>query len=115
MNFDHDSSHLILGTMNGELMAMNMEHLAFTKFNHKSNVKINCIKFSPFYSNLIACGFDDGVIKVFDVNENSLIHEYVNHDISCSGIAFSPINKLLFCSVGFDGKINFFDIQAKKY
>jgi len=114
MAFDNESNHLALGTAKGNLLLLSMEHLAYTKFNQKSNSKVNFLKFSPFYGNYVGCAYDDGAVKVFDVGENSLLHEFGNHEASCSAIAFSPINKLLFCSAGLDGKINFFDVQAKK-
>lgn len=32
------------------------------------------------------------------------------HTSSCTGVAFSPVNNLLMCSVSLDEKIHFFDI-----
>jgi len=114
MAFDNESQNLGLGTANGDLFILSMEHLAYNKFSQKSNSKVNFVKFSPFYAEYMSCALDSGAVRVFDVAENSLLYEFGNHDVSCTAIAFSPINKLLFCSAGLDGKINFFDLQAKK-
>ncbi len=115
MCFDNESQNLAIGTINSDLTLLNMEHLAYTKFNQKGNSKVNCIKFSPFYTNYLGCGFENGSIKIFDLHDNSVLNEFKVHEADCTGLTFSNINKLLFCSSGMDGKINFFDIQAKKY
>jgi WD40 repeat protein len=36
------------------------------------------------------------------------------HMTSCTGLSFSPINNLLLCSCGLDGRIQFFDINSLK-
>jgi len=41
-------------------------------------------------------------------------HDLNAHGGVCSGIAFSPVNHLLICSCGLDGKIQFFDIIEGK-
>ncbi len=40
--------------------------------------------------------------------------ELFAHTAQCTGLAFSPVNNLLLCSCGLDGKIQFFDIATQK-
>ena len=114
MCFDSESNHLGLGTVKGDIMILKMDALAYTSFKQQGYDQLNSLKYSPFYSNYIAGGYENGGVKIFDVNSNQLINEFSNHESICSAISFSPINKLFLCSAGYDGKINFYDIQAKK-
>lgn len=41
-------------------------------------------------------------------------HDFDAHGTPCTGIAFSPVNHLLLCSGGLDGRILFFDIVEGK-
>ena len=58
---------------------------------------------------------NNGDIFFLDANERKLIQKFSNHSNSCTGMNFSPVNNLLFCSVGLDKNINFYDTTIKSY
>ena len=45
---------------------------------------------------------------------NALRHTFSSHSKTCTGVAFSPVNNLLLCSAGLDGRIYFYDIAECK-
>lgn len=82
---------------------------------------LNCCKFSYTKRHVLAVAFDSGVIKIFDFSsfisgkeENPLRHRFTTHTLACTGVTFSPVNNLLLCSAGLDGKIQFYDIVEGK-
>lgn len=119
MIFMNDASKLIVGTNRGAILVYNYN--LFNESNNSSLIydgyfKVNMIKLSPFNSYIIACAFENGSIKVIDLNNNnSLICDFSSfHMKSCTGVAFSPINKKFLASCALDGRINFFDISENK-
>lgn len=77
--------------------------------------KINIIKISPFFNNLLACGLETGGLKLFDIDSFEEKFDFKEvHDDSITGVAFSPINKMLLVSVSIDKRINFYDIILNK-
>ena len=79
--------------------------------------KINKIKFSPYLQNHLGVAYEDGVIKLIDTDTSQAYVNYTNYhnQQSVTDFAFSPINKLLLCSVGVDMRVNFFDSLQKTY
>ena len=82
--------------------------------------KFVCFQFSPHDSNIIAVGTDQGSIHVWNLNDsiNGLTFPYFSRQSShhgiVTGLAFSPVNKVLLSSCGLDRKIQFYDIAKKK-
>ena len=63
----------------------------------------------------MATAHESGKIIIWDVQAQIKKTELNAHTGSpCTGIAFSPVNNLLLCSCGLDGKIQFFDIKSEK-
>lgn len=62
----------------------------------------------------MATSFESGVVALWDLQSKVLKQKFLAHSSSCTGIAFSPVNNLLMCSVGLDEKIHFFDIVECK-
>ena len=62
----------------------------------------------------MATSFESGVVALWDLQSKVLKQKFLAHSASCTGIAFSPVNNLLMCSVGLDEKIHFFDIVECK-
>lgn len=71
-------------------------------------------RFSPTSHKTLATSFESGVVALWDMQSKSLKQKFLAHKASCTGIAFSPVNNLLMCSVGLDEKIHFFDIVECK-
>jgi WD40 repeat protein len=72
------------------------------------------MKFSAVKSSILAAGFENGKIIIWDVQSATKKVEMQAHSSQCSQIAFSPVNNLLLTSCGHDGKIQFFDIASSK-
>ena len=72
------------------------------------------MKFSAVKSSILAAGFDNGKIIIWDVQSITKKAELQAHSSQCSQLAFSPVNNLLLTSCGYDGKIQFFDIATQK-
>lgn len=78
--------------------------------------KINVIKLSPFFNNLLAIGSESGSLKLLDIISLEIKQEFKEvHSDAITGINFSPINKMLLVTVGLDCKINFFDVILNKH
>jgi WD40 repeat protein len=73
------------------------------------------MRFSAVKSAILAAGFDNGKIIIWDVQSATKRAELQAHSQTpCSQLAFSPVNNLLLTSCGYDGKIQFFDISSQK-
>ncbi len=71
------------------------------------------MKFSPFTENTLVSAQDDGLLSLFDVGQKKLVHQFKYHSASVKGVAFSPMNKLLMCSISLDKQLVFYDVQQK--
>lgn len=72
------------------------------------------MRFSLVRSHILACAFENGKICIFDVSNGAKVHDIKAHNEECTAIAFSPVNHLLICSSGLDGKIQFYDTKEGK-
>ena len=72
------------------------------------------MKFSVVKSTILATGFETGKIIIWDMISGTKKSELTGHTSQCTGLAFSPVNNLLLCSCGMDGRIQFFDIATSK-
>lgn len=64
--------------------------------------------------NLLATGHENGKVAIWDAANGIKKSEFINHMSACTGLAFSPVNNLLLCSCGLDGKIQFYDIVSNR-
>ncbi|CDW89033.1 protein nedd1 [Stylonychia lemnae] len=77
--------------------------------------RVTVIQFSHVKANILATAHENGKVCVFDASTAQKKCEFENaHQQQVTGLAFSPVNNLLLCSCGLDGKIQFFDIQGVK-
>jgi protein NEDD1 len=116
LSFNNESTYLTTGTSLGEVMNFNM--LTSTPSTHKFNsfFKLNHLKYSPLVGNLLGTVFDDGCVRVMDMNTGDIVNNFGGyHQGAATSLSFSPINKVFLCSVGVDSRINFFDISSKKH
>jgi len=56
---------------------------------------------------------DHGTVCLYNVNTKQLVGQFNKHSGYVKGLSFSPLNKLLMCSVGLDRQIIFYDIHEK--
>jgi protein NEDD1 len=56
---------------------------------------------------------DHGAVNLYNVNTKQMTASFNKHSGYVKGISFSPLNKLLMCTVGLDRQIIFYDIHEK--
>jgi WD40 repeat protein len=76
------------------------------------NAALSCMQLSGI-APLLAAGFDDGSIKVWDCNTSSLVRKQRSHSDQLSAFSFSSKNNRLIATVGFDEKLQLIDINLK--
>jgi protein NEDD1 len=64
---------------------------------------------------LLAIASDDQTVRVWDTHKNATMTLPAVHQAPTTGISFSPINKELLASVGFDKRLVFYDMREKRY
>lgn len=82
---------------------------------------IKCFSFSNpimtidfnYYDTTFAIGESNGLINIYDLrqNNNSPLTTLTGHQLANKEIKFSPFNKNILCSCGYDMNINLWDIQ----
>ena len=66
-----------------------------------------CADFSAC-DNLLACGAQDGTVKIINVTDSNQIRKLSAHEGQIKGIAFDPTRQFL-ATAGADGVVNIFD------
>ncbi|KAB0391942.1 hypothetical protein E2I00_019928, partial [Balaenoptera physalus] len=73
------------------------------------------LKYSLFKKSLLGSVSDNGIVTLWDVNSQSPYHNFDGtHKAPGSGICFSPVNELLFVTIGLDKRIILYDTSSKK-
>uniref|UniRef100_A0ACB8FP53 Uncharacterized protein n=1 Tax=Sphaerodactylus townsendi TaxID=933632 RepID=A0ACB8FP53_9SAUR len=76
---------------------------------------IRHLRYSPFKKALLGSVSDSGTVTLWDVNSQSLYHNFENaHKAPTYEICFSPISELLLVTVGLDKRIILYDTASKK-
>jgi WD40 repeat protein len=71
------------------------------------------MRYSQVKQSVLAAGYETGKIVIWDSSTGQKRAELpAAHTSACIGLAFSPLNNLLLCSCGSDGRIQFFDIVS---
>ena len=76
-----------------------------------------CLAYQPSSDPAVrkfACGFNSGCIRVFDIPNTRMTHEYQQHDGAVAQIVFDPVNGKRLYSAGRDGNICVYDV-ARDY
>ena len=74
---------------------------------------INQIQFSHLMKDTLGSATDHGSVCLYNAGTRQLIGEFNKHSGFVKGLSFSPLNKLLMCSVGLDRQVIFYDIHEK--
>lgn len=63
---------------------------------------------------IFACGFESGVVRVFNVQTTSMLAEHKQHRGKIIGLAFSPVGDYLYsaCSLG---SLSLYDAESDRY
>lgn len=74
---------------------------------------VNQAQFSHLMKEMLGTVTDHGTVCLYNVNTKQLVGQFSKHSGYVKGLSFSPLNKLLMCSVGLDRQIIFYDIHEK--
>uniref|UniRef100_A0A8D2N063 WD repeat domain 90 n=1 Tax=Zonotrichia albicollis TaxID=44394 RepID=A0A8D2N063_ZONAL len=70
------------------------------------------VAFHPFWK-MLACGFDSGVVRIFNLAASDLLLEHKQHRTAVTGLTFSPDGNLMFSSC-LQGTLALYRLVAQK-
>jgi WD40 repeat protein len=121
--FTAKEDHVASGSLSGEILLHSMirdSSVATLKpklFSATSSIDyaVTKIAFSPYNPYSLVSAMESGGVTLWDVAKRIESYSCVAaHTAPTTSIAFSPINKLLFCTGGLDKRFCFFDSKDKK-
>ncbi|KAG8468325.1 hypothetical protein KFE25_013408 [Diacronema lutheri] len=79
------------------------------------------VQFSPLRRAALASADSSGAVRLWDVaharggggDAPVAAHQFGEHELACTGLAWSSVNHLLLASVGADGKLAFYDTAQR--
>ena len=106
------------GSQNGRLYVLNplTSRSAFTQPLRitKDESAITSCKFNNVKHYMIGASADNGCMSLWDLNSAKELQKYHEHNAPATGMAFSPVNDVLFLSSGLDQRCVCYDTLAKK-
>eukprot|EP01028_Stygiella_incarcerata_P005988 TRINITY_DN2469_c0_g1_i2.p1 TRINITY_DN2469_c0_g1~~TRINITY_DN2469_c0_g1_i2.p1 ORF type:complete len:806 (+),score=188.10 TRINITY_DN2469_c0_g1_i2:115-2532(+) len=121
--FTAKEDHVASGSLSGEILLHSMirdSSVATFKpklFSVTSSIDyaVSKIAFSPHSVYSLVSAMESGGVTLWDVARRIESYSFVAaHTAPTTSIAFSPLNKLLFCTGGLDKRVCFYDSQDKK-
>ncbi len=101
--------YIYVGTGAGELIIVNIENLNIKKRVKATDKSLRCIEVDPLYKQLIA-GYSDNLIRVFDMEDFSIIKLLEGHKNSVFTLCFSPDYHYLL-SAGRDAQLKIWNTR----
>ncbi|KAM5288500.1 protein NEDD1 [Ctenodactylus gundi] len=116
VTYNWNDSYIASGSLSGEIILHSVTtNISSTPFGHGSNQSVRHLKYSFFKKSLLGSVSDNGIVTLWDVNSQSSYHNFDSaHKAPASGICFSPVNELLFVTIGLDKRIILYDTSSKK-
>eukprot|EP00792_Barthelona_sp_PAP020_P000699 TRINITY_DN1113_c0_g1_i1.p1 TRINITY_DN1113_c0_g1~~TRINITY_DN1113_c0_g1_i1.p1 ORF type:complete len:551 (+),score=101.30 TRINITY_DN1113_c0_g1_i1:680-2332(+) len=90
------------------------EALVYAKTVPTANISGSFLEFSILNPSLFACGFSNGEILIFDIENHNDFRFSQAHVSRPTGCAFSPVNRCLMATCGTDGKVVLYDVRDSK-
>ncbi|XP_064558176.1 protein NEDD1 [Zonotrichia leucophrys gambelii] len=114
--YNWNDGYIVSGSLSGEIILHSVTtNLSSSPFGYGSRQPIRHLKYSSFKKSLLGSVSDSGNVTLWDVNSQTPYHNFENtHKAPASEICFSPVNELLFVTVGLDKRIIFYDTLGKK-
>nr|XP_033806651.1 protein NEDD1 [Geotrypetes seraphini]XP_033806652.1 protein NEDD1 [Geotrypetes seraphini] len=115
VTFNGNDCYLASGSTSGEIILHNVTtNLSSTPFGHGSSQPVRQLKYSFLKKSLLGSVSDGGTVTLWDANTQNAFHVFDNaHKAPASGICFSPVNDLLFVTIGLDKRIICYDASSK--
>ncbi|XP_003475925.2 protein NEDD1 [Cavia porcellus] len=116
VTYNWNDCYIASGSLSGEIILHSVTtNISSTPFGHGSNQSIRHLKYSVYKKSLLGSVSDNGLVTLWDVNSQSPYHNFGStHKAPASGICFSPVNELLFVTIGLDKRIILYDTSCKK-
>ncbi|XP_014379230.1 protein NEDD1 [Alligator sinensis] len=116
VKFNWNDCYIASGSLSGEIILHSVTtNLSSTPFGHGGSQPIRHLEYSSFKKSLLGSVSDSGTVTLWDVNGQIPCHNFENvHKAPSSEICFSPVNELLFITIGLDKRIILYDTSSKK-
>nr|XP_006197990.1 protein NEDD1 [Vicugna pacos] len=116
VTYNWNDCYIASGSLSGEIILHSVTtNFSSTPFGHGGNQSVRHLKYSLFKKSLLGSVSDNGIVTLWDVNSQSPYHNFDStHKAPASGICFSPVNELLFVTIGLDKRIILYDTSSKK-
>ena len=121
MSFANNDAHLASGNEAGDvlihgLVTQNLAARLPAQAVSAAACPVNHLEYSRLRKSLLGTAYDDGSVFVWDINATEKPHAAFpsQHKAACTGIAFSPVNHVLFASGSMDGNMIFYDVAQRK-
>ncbi|KAI9204602.1 WD40-repeat-containing domain protein [Polychytrium aggregatum] len=110
-----DDTKITCGGEHGQVWIHSTRSMNGAELETKFKQTVNDIAFYPFRKSIVTAAGDDGIVSVWDINHSKapLDRKIDPHNGPIRAIAFSPVNKMMFVTVGMDKKIKMSDFLAK--
>ncbi|XP_029810635.1 protein NEDD1 isoform X1 [Suricata suricatta] len=116
VTYNWNDCYIASGSLSGEIILHSVTtNLSSTPFGHGSNQSVRHLKYSLFKKSLLGSVSDNGAVTLWDVNGQSPYHNFDSaHKAPASGVCFSPVNELLFVTIGLDKRVILYDTSSKR-
>lgn len=113
--FNWNDHYIASGSCSGDIIVHSLTtNISSSPFGHGKTQPVQDLKYSIFKKALLGSVHDSGTVTLWDVNTQQVHHTFENaHKAPASSLCFSPVNDLLFATVGLDKKINCYDSSSK--